>query len=304
MKRAVLIAIAVLATLGATPAAARPLRLHGRTISLTLHLPRWCHSHRRCVRQHHTALRQPEHSKPPRAESSSPPPPTTTPVLEIGKVPGCRTGASPTAYLQHYQAVLRVILNPGNYQLGGIACARDAVAAGYRLHLVIQWWNPWTIAQVQTFFRTILAQLGPYAWAISIGNEQELSAGGPGITGQAYSIVWKAVEPLVAAAAPNAIRVAGEISPWGLHHLQAAYNSGLPGVQAVSAHPYKLKGAFAIPDFISWAQSKHLPYWFDEGYLMPGVWMPSWTSGPDALPGASVVGGWVSWTGSWTPPTH
>ncbi len=73
MKRAVLIAIAVLATLGATPAAARPLRVHGRTISLTF----------------------------------------TSPVGAI-------------------RAVLRVILNPGNYQLGGIACARDAVAAGYR----------------------------------------------------------------------------------------------------------------------------------------------------------------------------
>ncbi len=303
VKRAVLIAIAVLA-LGAAAASARPHRVHGPAMSLTVHLTRWCHRHMRCARRQYEAERHPGPSRPPVAQSSSPPPATTNPVLEIGNVPGCQAGADPVPYLQHYQAVLRVIVDPVNYQLGVIACARAAVAAGYRLHLVIQWWNPWTTAQAQSFFADVLSQLAPYAWAISIGNEQELNSGGPGISGQAYSAVWKAVEPLVAAAAPNAIRVGGEISPWGLHHLEVAYANGLPGLQAVSAHPYKLKNAFAVSDFIAWARSVNLPYWFDEGYLIDGAWMPSWDQNLNDLPGASVVGAWLSGDSGWRAPTQ
>ncbi len=303
MRRSALVLAAFLA-LAAAPALAHTRK--PQTVKLKVGLIHHCHRHRhrhrwsRCHGAKPKAHR-PSHHKTHAVVKATPPPadptptatPTPAPVVEIGDVPGCRTGSSPLSYLAQYQAVLRVIINPGNYQAGVIACAQQAAAAGYRVHLVIQWWNPWTIAQVQSFYRTILDQLGGIAWAVSIGNEQELTSGGPGITGPQYATVWQAVEPIVAAQAPQAIRVAGEISPWGFHHLQAAYAAGLPGVQAVSGHPYNMSGCFSLPAFLSWANSIGLPAWFDEGYSLPGVWLPAKARTDSEVAGAAVVGAWL-----------
>ncbi len=217
------------------------------------------------------------------------------PLVELGDIPGCRDGANPVAYLRTYRApLLRVIINPDNYALGGIACARAAVSAGYRLHLVIQWWNEWKLAQIESFFHLVLGQLGKASWAISIGNEQELnSPHGHLISGHQYSDLWKKLEPIVAAAAPKAIRVAGEISPWGFPFLKGAQAFGLPGAQAVAAHPYSMHSCFSLSAFRTWAHEIRLPYWYDEGYRLPGVWLPEKSRTASEVQGAAVVGAWL-----------
>jgi hypothetical protein len=281
VKRAILILVAAM-SLAALPAGAvgrgRPT---SPTIRLTLHIRHVCRHVRlpRCVHKHIKAKSGTGHSTPP--------------MLEIGDVPGCRDGVDPVPYLQRYHAMLRVIIDPENYALGGISCARAAVASGYRLHLVIQWWNDWSVDQIQGFFRQVLRQLGKVSWAISIGNEQDLAVHGPQESGQQYSAIWTQVEPIVAAAAPHAIRVAGEISPWGFAFIKGAQAYGLPGAQAVSAHPYKFHSCFLLSDFAAWAHEIRLPYWYDEGYLAPGVWLPQKTRTASEVRGAKVVGAWL-----------
>jgi hypothetical protein len=274
MKRVLVLLLALLA-LGALPAAASPPK-PGK-----IRPTRPC-GHGRLPSCHRSSKPKPGAAKPPPA-----------PAIEIGNVPGCRDGSSPVSYLQQYHAMLRVIVNPGNFQSGVLDCAREAVAAGYRLHVVIQWWNVWNVEQIKSFFALILPQVGKLAWAISIGNEQEIATGGDPIRGRAYAQDWQAIEPMVAAQAPQAIRVAGEISPWGFPYLKSAVAYGLPGAQAVAAHPYKMHDCFSLPDFMSWAKQNKLPYWIDEGYLLPGAWLPGRSRSASEVPGAAVVGAWL-----------
>jgi hypothetical protein len=79
--------------------------------------------------------------------------------------------------------------------------------------------------------------------------------------------VWGTVEPIIAAMAPHATRVAGEVLPWGL----PAVRGGLPGVQAPSAHPYQMPGGVAPAALVAFAASWHVPMWFTEGLVGPGV---------------------------------
>jgi hypothetical protein len=217
------------------------------------------------------------------------------PVLEIGNVPGCQTGASPVRTLKHYHAgALRVVVTADN-RLGVMKCARSAVAAGYRLHLVIQWWNRWKDSRIKKFFGLVLKRGQPRPWAVSIGNEQELrnNGGRRGISPRAYARIWRRVEPIIAARAPHAVRVAGEISPWHLGWLQQALADRLPGVQAVAGHPYAFPHTFAPHAFADWARRHRLPYWFDEGYRLRGVWHPQFTRTARILAGAAVIGAWL-----------
>jgi hypothetical protein len=110
---------------------------------------------------------------------------------------------------------MRVIVNP------------DTGADGSAL----RWWNWMSVDQIAGEFRSMLAMYGPYAWAVAVGNEQELNQGGTTEDGARYAAVLKAVEPIIATMAPHAIRVAGEVSPWGLAFLSEAVRGGLPGVQ-------------------------------------------------------------------------
>jgi len=217
-------------------------------------------------------------------------------MIGVGDIPGClRDGADPTPYLREYGAqILRVIIAPtardGAYG-SALPCIQAAYAAGYKIHLSIQYWNSWTPQQAADFYREELPRYAPYLWAVSIGNEQELAQGGPSQTGQQYSTYWKALEPVVAQITPNAIRVAGEISPWGLHFLGAALLSGLPGAQAISAHPYAMPGCFPVPAVVALAHAAGLPLWFTEGLQGPSSW------GPDiplqAMTGATVADAWL-----------
>jgi hypothetical protein len=86
--------------------------------------------------------------------------------------------------------------------------------------------------------RRVLAYYARFAWAVSIGNEQELNQGGPGQTLREYALRWRALEPIVAALAPGAIRMAGEISPSGWTYLKRAVRAGRLGAQLVAAHVY------------------------------------------------------------------
>jgi hypothetical protein len=151
-----------------------------------------------------------------------------------------------------------------------LQCAQDAHQAGYRVALAVQYNNLWSIAQDRAWFSQIIGLYAPYAWAVSIGNEQELG-NAVAETAQRYSQTWRALEPILAHVAPQAIRVAGEISPWGLNFLEAAARDGLPGAQAYSAHPYPVAGALDPAVFAQFAAANHVQAWATEGMCGPGA---------------------------------
>jgi hypothetical protein len=203
------------------------------------------------------------------------------------------------AVLKRYHAtVLRLVVDPQHGEAGqALPCVQAAVAAGYRVHIAIAYSNRWPNRTVVAYFKQVLASYAPYAWAISIGNEQELLQGGASATGRRYAAVWRAAEPVVARLAPQAIRVAGEVSPWGLSFLRAAYASGLPGVQALSTHAYTSRFGFDLPTVVAWARTTGLPLWVTEGLDGPGAW-PAGQHRMHAVPlsqmaGVAVADAWL-----------
>ncbi len=195
-------------------------------------------------------------------------------MIGVGNAPGCNAGADPTPTLRQYGATfLRVVISPLNGGSGdngqALPCVQAAAAAGFRVMISIQWWSIWTQDQIVAYFARQLETYGPYAYAIGVGNEQDLDA----VTPEDYSQVWRAVQPLIAADAPGAVRVAGEISPWGLSWLQQAWLDGLPGAQALAFHPYTTVPSSPDPyvDAV-WAYSVGLPMWTTEGLDAPGAW--------------------------------
>jgi hypothetical protein len=195
-------------------------------------------------------------------------------VIGVGNAPGCNGGADPTPTLRQYNAtLLRVVISPLNGGSGdngqALPCVQAAAAAGVQVMISIQWWSIWTQDQTIAYFARQLATYGPYASAIGVGNEQDLDA----VTPKDYSQVWRAVQPLITADAPGAVRVAGEISPWGLGWLQQAWRDGLPGALALAFHPYTTVPSSPDPyaDAV-WAHSVGLPMWTTEGLDAPGAW--------------------------------
>ena len=220
-------------------------------------------------------------------------------LIGVGNVPGCITGsAAGLPVLKTYHAkVLRIVIDPRHGARGQAqGCLQGAVAAGYKVHVAISYTNAWRKRQVVSYFRQVLGFYARYAWAISIGNEQELNQGGTKATGAQYAAVWRAVEPVVAHVAPHAIRVAGEISPWGINFLRAAWSAHLPGAQAVAAHAYKSRFGFDLPKVVSWDRKTHLPLWVTEGLGGPGAW-PSNIPGMHTVPLSSLTG--VSVADAW-----
>jgi hypothetical protein len=218
-------------------------------------------------------------------------------LVALGNVPGCvYEGTDPVAYLQLYGAeVLRLVMTPGDPDTAAdevaVKCVAHAVAAGYKVSLVIGYDNAWSNKEILEYFDTILGIYGPYAWAISVGNEQELDRDGSQ-TGAEYASTWRAVEPVLAADYPQAIRVAGEISPWGLQFIQSALAIGLPGAQALAGHPYARPHAFAPIDLAALAQAYGLPVWYSEGLAAYNAWgasIPLWV-----MPDAAMAGIWLN----------
>jgi hypothetical protein len=220
-------------------------------------------------------------------------------MVGVANAPGCNAGADPTPTLRQYGAtLLRVVISPFNGGSGdngqALPCVQAAAAAGFRVMISIQWWSIWTRDQTIAYFERQLETYGPYAYAIGVGNEEDLDAVSP----EDYSSVWQAVQPLIAAYAPGAIRVAGEISPWGLTWLQQAWQDGLPGAQALAFHPYTTTDSPSPGPFLDaeWAHSVGLPTWATEGLDAPGAW-----SSDQCLPipladfvGVSVAFAWLN----------
>lgn len=221
-------------------------------------------------------------------------------VIGVGDVPGCVWG-SPRhlGLLAPYHArVLRVVIDPHHGPDGqALGCVQAAVAAGLRVHFAIEYSNRWPIAHDVAYFRRVLAYYAPYAWAISIGNEQELATTGVSESAARYAAVWRAVEPVVARLAPHAVRVAGEVSPWGLPFLRAIYSQRLRGAQALSVHAYSTRLGFALNDVLSWERATRLPLWVTEGLAGPHAW-PGKPHRERPVPlsqlrGAAVVDAWL-----------
>ena len=198
-------------------------------------------------------------------------------VIGIGDVPGCAAGtSSPVPWLRVYDAqVLRVLVNQphfGQYH----QCIAQAERAGARLELVIQYCNNWSLAQDRAWFKRVLEAYSP-ARFVAVGNEQELAQCGRGENGKQYATVWRAVKPLIRQYDPAAKLLAGEGSPWSIPYLTQALQSGLPGAQALAAHPYHMARGAPISEFLTLANRYRLPLWADEGL-----------AGPYACPGGKV----------------
>jgi len=218
------------------------------------------------------------------------------PPVAAGNVPGCLSGSQtdPGWYLRHLRAtILRVVVSPSYGQYGqALPCIAAARSEGYRTELVVQWNSRWSLSRTKGFFRQILGEYRLYAWSVAIGNEQEIT---PRLTGAAYSHDWRALEPIVRRMAPWAIRVGGEISPWGLGFLSGALRDGLPGIQAIAVHPYYYSWAFSPSQALRLAQRYGLPLWDDEGlYDGPGTWHPHQARSRAAMRGAALIGTWLS----------
>lgn len=169
--------------------------------------------------------------------------------------------------------VVRIVVSYYDSPDRWLSCAQNASHAGYRIALVIQYNNRWSDAETESRFQQVLSVYAPYAWSVSVGNEQEGPwVGGIAQTGARYAQTWQAVEPIIAAMTPNAIRVAGEITPWGFNFLQAAVAAGLPGAQALAAHVYPANFSLDPATFAAFAHENHMQAWATEGLCGPNAW--------------------------------
>jgi hypothetical protein len=216
----------------------------------------------------------------------------------------CLANQNVNAFLRANHAnVLRLILSPQQAPAGeGIGCVRAAHAAGFKVYISFQFANGWKPSQVASYFKRVLPAYAPFAWAVGIGNEQDLtsknrnaqgtsSLSSRGRTmGQNYRADWNAAEPVLVKLAPHAIRVYGEFSPWRFTAIKQGFAAGRPpGVQAIAAHCYHTKragGLEQIPQNAAWARSKRLPLWCSE--MGPAIRKPT-------TPTWAVPDTWASW---------
>lgn len=200
------------------------------------------------------------------------------PQIGAGNLPGCLLGSlsDPRPYMQKFHAtMLRVVVSPG--QWGGnsgsaMPCIRTAHAEGYKVMLGVQWASWWPVKTVQWWFSRELTLYGRYVNAVGVGNEQEIVP--PNMGPKKYVTMWRAVEPVMKRMAPWAVRVGGEISPWGYNDLAQELRLGLPGLQAVAVHPYKFSFGYSVAKALALARRYRKPLWCDEGLR----------DGPDSWP--------------------
>jgi hypothetical protein len=89
--------------------------------------------------------------------------------------------------------------------------------------------------------------------------------------------MWRAVEPIIKRMTPWAVRVGGEISPWGYNDLAHELRLGLPGIQAVAVHPSTFSWGFTVSQALALAGRYRLPLWCTEALR----------DGPDSWPSIS-----------------
>ncbi len=199
----------------------------------------------------------------------------------------CVNGGDVNAFLRsHHASVLRIVV-PYRGVNNALGCVRQAAADGYRVYISLQYDNGWRPARVAAYVARTLPRYAPYAWAVSVGNEQDLAQGAPAphgrstvcsrrggrvscrpsTAGEDYRAVWNAVEPILRRIAPRAIRVYGETSPFGFPFLEDSYLGGpARGAQAVAFHCYDVKngGLSVVPQVAAWAAAHRLPLWCSE----------------------------------------
>jgi hypothetical protein len=198
-------------------------------------------------------------------------------------------GHDEQTFLQAHDATVLRIVVPFYPSTSALRCLAHAKADGYRVYLSFQYDNAWSPARVAAYFAQTLPAYAPYAWAVSVGNEQDivsthhLAQGPPRearactgagsqrrctrTAGAYYRLVWNAVEPVLARIAPKALRVYGETSPWGFAFLKDSFATGRPrGAQVIAFHCYDTKwgGLRAVPGVSAWAAQYHLPLWCSE----------------------------------------
>jgi hypothetical protein len=198
----------------------------------------------------------------------------------------------------HDATVLRIVL-PYFPSPNALLCVERAKAEGYHVYVSLQYDNAWSPTRVASYFARTLPPYAPYAWAVSVGNEQDIISNqrlpqgvprtarqctGSGrrrrcetTTGAYYRQVWNAVEPVLARVTPKALRVYGETSPWGFGFLKDSFETGRPpGAQVVAFHCYDTKyaGLRVVPRVAAWAGKQGLPLWCSEmsDALHPLVW--------------------------------
>jgi hypothetical protein len=198
-------------------------------------------------------------------------------------------GGNVQSFLQAHDATVLRIVVPFYRSSNALPCVERANAEGYRVYLSFQYDNRWSPTRVASYFARTLPDYAPYAWAVGVGNEQDivstqhLAQGAPRTArvctgtglrrrcqrsgGAYYRQVWNAVEPVLARVAPKALRVYGETSPWGFAFLKHSFEAGRPrGAQVVAFHCYDTKwgGLRAVPGVAAWADKYHLPLWCSE----------------------------------------
>lgn len=218
--------------------------------------------------------------------------------IGAGNLPGCLSGSltDPRPLMQKFHAtILRVIVSPGNFHGNSgeaLPCIRAAHAQGYKVMLGVQWASWWPVSTVQSWFSRELRLYGAYVNAVGVGNEQEIVP--PAMSPAKYVRMWRAVEPIIKRMTPWAVRVGGEVSPWGYKDLAQELRLGLPGIQAVAVHPYAFSWGFSVRQALTLAGRYHLPLWCTEG-LREGP--DSWPSASRTIPvsgmrGAAVAAVW------------
>jgi hypothetical protein len=178
----------------------------------------------------------------------------------------CQAAGDLAPFMRAHRATVVRIIVPYGQPSSEVACARIAAAEGYRVYVTLQYSNAWSTAKVADYVRSTLAKYARYAWAVSVGNEQDLFQARGG-SGRSYRAVWNAVEPIIARHAPHAIRVFGEVSPFGFSFLKTSFSTGRPvGAQAIAFHCYNTKtgGLRAVPQVAAWAATWRLPLWCSE----------------------------------------
>ena len=209
-----------------------------------------------------------------------------TRIIQADDQTTCVNGGDVSAFLQaHHASVLRIVV-PYRGANNSLNCVRQASANGYRVYLSVQYDNAWRPGRVAAYFARILPRYASYAWAVSVGNEQDLTQGAPAphgrstvctrsgrpscrptTAGEDYRAVWNAVEPVLRRIAPHAIRVYGETSPFGFPFLEDGYLAGpARGAQAIAFHCYDVKngGLSVVPQVAAWAGAHRLPLWCSE----------------------------------------
>lgn len=228
-------------------------------------------------------------------------------AIGVGNVPDSACGTLPLGSFE------RIIVGWEDSPARAYACATAAREAGRPVLLVIQWDNRLDPDQIRSRFAATLAMFaGMRLFAVAVGNEQEGPwNGGVGEQAGAYAAIWRLTEPMIAQAFPRAIRVAGEVSPWGVSFMRVAAKVGLPGAQAFAFHAYPTSYGSAGDarkrnvDFAAMARQHHVQAWADEGLCGPDSWtgLGCVTQSELTSEGYALAAEWYAPTAAQAPPS-